>query len=97
MEKRGYVYILFNTPKTGALYVGVTSNLVKRIFEHKEKLVDGFTRTYGIDKLGYYEDCGNIESAIMREKQIKGGSRSNKIKLIQSVNPKWLDLYKDII
>ena len=96
MKKQGYIYILFNTPKTGALYVGVTSNLVKRVHEHKEKLIDGFTKIYDIDKLGYYEDCGDIESAIKREKQIKGGSRKDKINLIRSVNPNWNDLSNDI-
>ncbi len=69
----GFVYILFNK-RNGTLYVGVTSNLVKRIYEHKNKLVDGFTKKYGVDKLGYYEVYDDIASAIIREKKLKGTS-----------------------
>ena len=94
--KKGYVYILFNK-RNGTLYTGVTSDIVKRIYEHKNKLVDGFTKTYSVDKLGYYEISDNIESAIIREKQIKAGNRKNKLKLIESINPDWDDLYYDII
>jgi putative endonuclease len=85
-DKKGYVYILFNKKK-GTLYTGVTSNLVKRIYEHKNKIADSFTKKYEIDKLGYYEVCDSIISAIEREKQIKSGSRENKIKLIENFNP----------
>ncbi len=92
----GYIYILFNK-KNGTLYTGVTSNLIKRIYEHKNKFVDGFTKKYGIDKLGYYETFDTIVSAIEREKQIKGGSRKQKIQLIESINPNWQDLYDKII
>ena len=91
----GYIYILFNK-KNGTLYTGVTSNLIKRVYEHKNKFVDGFTKKYGIDKLGYYEIFDTIVSAIEREKQIKGGSRKQKIQLIESINPNWLDLYDKI-
>ncbi len=77
----GYIYILFNK-RNGTLYTGVTSNLVKRVYEHKNKLSDGFTRKYNIDKLGYYEVYDTIISAIEREKQLKGGSRKQKIQLI---------------
>ena len=94
--KKGYVYILFNK-KNGTLYIGVTSNLVKRVYEHKNKFVEGFTKNYNVDKLGYYEVYENIETAIIREKQIKGGSRKNKLKLIESINPNWEDLYYKII
>ena len=69
----GFVYILFDK-RNGTLYVGVTSNLVKRIYEHKNKLVDGFTKKYGVDKLGYYEVYDDIASAIIREKKLKGTS-----------------------
>lgn len=95
MKKQGYVYILFNK-RNGTLYTGVTSNLVKRVFEHKNKVVEGFTKMYSVDKLGYYEISDSIEAAIVREKQIKAGSRKNKLKLIESINPNWNDLYYDI-
>ena len=85
MEKKGYVYILFNK-KNGTLYTGVTSNLVKRIYEHKNKLVDGFTKKYAVDKLGYYEIYESI----------KQGSRKKKIELIEKQNSNWKDLYNDI-
>ncbi len=96
MQKQGYIYILFNK-RNGTLYTGVTSNLVQRIYQHKNKVIDGFSKKYDIDKLGYYEVFDDIESAIIREKQIKSGSRSNKIKLIESLNPEWKDLYDSII
>ena len=87
MEKQGYVYILFNE-RNGTLYTGVTNNLVKRVYEHKNKLIKGFTSKYSVDKLGYYEIHGSIILAIAREKQIKGGSRKKKLDLIESMNPK---------
>ena len=93
--KRGYVYILTNKPN-GTLYVGVTSDLIKRVYEHKHDLVDGFTKKYAVHKLVYYEDCGNIGNAIMREKQIKKWKRLYKINAINEVNPEWSDLYKNI-
>ena len=86
MNKQGYIYILFNK-RNGTLYTGVTSDIVKRIYEHKNKLVDGFTKKYKIDKLGYYEIYNDITKAIEREKQIKAGSRKKKIELIESMNP----------
>ncbi|MCL2662487.1 MAG: GIY-YIG nuclease family protein [Oscillospiraceae bacterium] len=95
MKKQGYVYILFNKRK-GTLYTGVTSNLTKRMYEHKHKLADGFTSTYGVDKLGYYEAHSSITSAIEREKQIKSGSRRKKLDLIEIENPEWLDLYDSL-
>ena len=96
MQKCGYIYILFNK-RNGTLYTGVTSNLVQRIYQHKNKVIDGFSKKYNIDKLGYYEAFDDIESAIVREKQIKAGSRLNKIKLIESINPNWKDLYDSIL
>ena len=96
MYKKGYVYILFSK-RNGTLYVGVTSNLVKRIYEHKNKQVDGFTNKYNVDKLGYYEICDDIEIAINREKKIKKYSRKQKLDLIEINNPNWVDLYKEII
>ncbi|RAL55542.1 hypothetical protein BSK20_04225 [SR1 bacterium human oral taxon HOT-345] len=91
--KRAYVYILSNK-RNGTLYVGVTSNLVKRIFEHKEKVVNGFSAKYNLDLLVYYEERGSIEEAIQREKQLKAGNRKKKLGLIESINPDWKDLSK---
>ena len=78
------------------LYTGITSDLKRRVYEHKEKLVDGFTKRYNITKLVYYEVFADPENAILREKQIKAGSRQNKIDLINSINREWLDLYEKI-
>lgn len=95
-DKKSYIYILFNK-RNGTLYTGVTSDLIKRVYEHKNKLAEGFTKKYGVDKLGYYEIFSDISDAIKREKQIKAGSRAAKLKLIESINPDWNDLYYDII
>lgn len=95
-EKKSYIYILFNK-RNGTLYTGVTADLVKRVYEHKNKLADGFTKKYDVDKLGYYEIFSDITDAIKREKQIKGGPRRTKLMLIESINPEWKDLYYDII
>ena len=89
--KRAYVYILSNK-RNGTLYVGVTSNLVKGIFEHKEKVVNGFSAKYNLDLLVYYEEWWCIEEAIQREKQLKAGNRKKKLSLIESINPDWKDL-----
>ena len=94
--KQGFVYILFNK-RNGTLYTGVTSDLIKRIDEHKNKVVSGFSKKYGTDKLGYYEIFDDINFAIEREKQIKAGSRKKKLDLIESINPNWEDLYYNII
>jgi putative endonuclease len=75
----------------------VTSDLIKRIYEHKNKMAEGFTKRYGVDKLGYYEIYGQIIDAIEREKQIKAGSRKDKLQLIEKVNPEWKDLYNQIL
>ena len=96
MSKKGYVYILFNK-KHGTLYIGVTSDLIKRVYEHKNKFVEGFTKKYGVDKLGYFEAYDNILDAITREKQLKAGNRQNKINLIEQNNKEWKDLYSEII
>ena len=87
-----YVYILFNK-REGTLYVGVTTDLVKRIYEHKTKLNKGFTQKYNVDKLGYYEIYEDVGMAIDREKILKAGNRKRKIDLIESMNPEWIDLY----
>ena len=91
MEKKGFVYILTNKKKT-TLYVGVTSNLERRINEHKSHLIKGFTHKYNLDCLIYVEECGSIEEAIQREKQLKGWRREKKINLIKAVNPQMKDL-----
>jgi len=88
--KQYCVYILTN--KSGTLYIGVTSNLQKRVWEHKNKTVEGFTKKYNIDKLIYFEQTEDVISAIAREKQLKNWNRKKKIGLIEKMNPKWLDL-----
>ena len=92
--KQYFVYITTN--KSGTLYIGVTSNLKKRIWEHKNKIVDGFTKKYNIDKLIYYEQTENVTSAIEREKQLKKWNRQKKINLINKINSKWKDLYDNL-
>lgn len=93
--KRGYVYILTNKDNK-VLYVGVTSDIVKRIYQHKNKMAEGFTSRYNLTKLVYYEVFDEISDAITREKQLKKGSRSRKLDLINCANPKWDDLYSEI-
>ena len=78
------------------IYTGVTNDLKRRVYEHKEKLIDGFTKKYNVNKLVYFEFTSDINSAIQREKQIKAGSRQKKIDLINSINPEWKDLYNEI-
>ena len=94
MVKTYYVYIMTNRSKT--LYVGITSELVRRVYEHKQKLLEGFTKKYNITKLVYFENTTDVMVAISREKQIKGWLRRKKIVLIESVNPSWKDLSEDI-
>ena len=89
-ERRYYVYIMTNQVRT--LYVGVTNNLVRRVYEHKRKLVPGFTSKYNLTWLAYYEEISEVASAIAREKQVKGWRRSKKVELIESMNPRWKDL-----
>jgi putative endonuclease len=86
-----YVYIMTNAHHT-TLYVGVTNDLQRRVYEHKNKLVEGFTKKYNIVKLVHYEATENVQSAIAGERQLKGGSRKRKIDLIESNNPAWRDL-----
>lgn len=94
-KTKAYIYILFNK-RNGTLYTGVTSDLLKRIYEHKNKIFEGFSSKYGVDKLGYYEEYNDIKQAIEREKQIKAGSRKKKIMLIEQINPNWDDLYNNL-
>jgi putative endonuclease len=94
-DKQYYVYIMTNKSRT--LYTGVTRNLIRRVYEHKNKLVDGFTKKYNITRLVYYESTSEVRSAIAREKQIKGWLRKKKIALIESMNPEWRDLSEEWI
>ncbi len=94
--KYGYVYIITNKP-FGTLYIGVTSDLVKRVYEHKNKMAEGFSKRYGLDKLVYYEMHETIEIAITREKQLKEWNRNWKLRLIIEQNPEWKDLYENIV
>lgn len=94
-EKIFCVYIMTNSGHT-TLYTGVTSGLKNRVWQHKEKLVEGFTKKYNLTKLVYYEVCDDAYTAIAREKQIKAGSRQKKLCLINKMNPQWRDLYEDL-
>ncbi len=96
MIRYSYVYLLTNKSNS-VIYTGVTTGLIKRIYQHKNKLTPGFSSKYNLDKLVYYESFEDIREAIKREKQIKGGSRKDKIKLIQSTNPEFEDLYYKLI
>ena len=95
MEKLFFVYMLA-TRRDGPLYVGVTSNLPKRIWQHREHVVRGFTAKYNVDRLVWYEAHGGAEAAILREKQLKRWRRAWKIELIEKNNPDWRDLYEEI-
>ena len=95
VSKQYYVYTMTNVRNT-VLYVGVTNDLIRRIYEHKKKLVNGFTKKYNIVKLVYYEVLEDVENAILREKQIKAGSRQKKVRLINSANKEWRDLYHEL-
>ena len=95
MGKQYYVYIMSNNTNT-VTYTGVTNDLHRRIYEHKNKLSEGFTAKYNIKKLVYYEVCQNVESTIMREKQIKRGSRADKVALVNAMNKDWHDLYGEL-
>ncbi len=91
-----YVYILASQ-RNGTLYIGVTNDLIKRVWQHKNKVADGFTKKYGVDKLVYFETTESIESAITREKQLKKWNRSWKLQLIEKDNPDWNDLYDNLV
>jgi putative endonuclease len=95
MEKQYYVYIMTNKNNT-VLYTGITNDLKRRAYEHKEKLAEGFTKQYNITKLVYYEVFQDSYHAIQREKKIKGGSREKKIELVNTINSQWKDLYDEL-
>ncbi|MEH2112912.1 GIY-YIG nuclease family protein [Nostoc sp.] len=92
MNKQYYLYIMTNNYNS-VLYTGVTNDLQRRVYEHKEKIIEGFTKKYNITKLVYYEIFEDAYTAISREKQIKAGSRQKKIDLVNSINQEWRDLY----
>ncbi len=94
--KQPAVYILASQ-KSGTLYIGVTSNLVKRIWQHKNHIVSGFTEQYEVNQLVYFEQFDDMENAIIREKQLKAWNRAWKVRLIEKTNPNWLDLYDEIV
>jgi putative endonuclease len=94
--KNAYVYILTNK-NNSVLYVGVTNDLVRRVWEHKNGAVSSFTKKYNVHQLVYYEYYDRMDTAIAREKQIKGGSRKKKMELIECMNPDWLDLYEEVV
>ena len=91
-----YVYLLASR-RRGTLYLGVTNDLVRRVYQHKEGLVEGFTRRYGVKTLVWFESTGSVEAAIQREKQLKNWKRDWKIALIEQGNPSWHDLYQDLL
>jgi len=93
--KTYYVYILANK-RNGTLYIGVTNNLIRRVYQHKKDIVPGFSNKYGVHKLVYYEQVDDVRSAIEKEKQLKKWSRRWKLQLIESTNSYWRDLYDDL-
>jgi len=93
-EKQYYVYIMTNKTNR-VLYTGITNDLKRRVYEHKAKLIEGFTKKYNVNRLIYYEASREVEGAISREKQIKGGSRLKKIRLVETMKPKWKDLHDE--
>ena len=95
-EHRYFVYLMASA-RNGTLYVGVTSNLAGRVGEHRDELFDGFTKKYGVHKLVWFEEFGDIHEAILREKRIKKWHRAWKLELIEKVNPEWEDLFMRIV
>ena len=93
--KTYYTYILANK-RNGTLYIGVTDDLKRRVFEHKNNLIDGFTKKYSVHQLVYFEETSNINSAIQREKHLKGWNREWKLRIIEENNPRWNDLAVDL-
>lgn len=96
MAKEFYVYILASR-RNGTLYIGVTSDLIRRVWQHKNKFAQGFTKKYNVDKLVYFEQCSDAENAICREKRLKKYNRKWKLDLIEKMNPEWIDLYEGLL
>ena len=94
--KNYYVYIVTNKPR-GTLYIGMTNNLIRRAYEHRKGLIEGFTKKYNLKRLVYYEVFNRVEDAILREKRLKKWNRQWKIDLIEKVNPNWYDLYEKLV
>ena len=94
--KQYYVYILASK-RNGTLYIGVTNNLIRRVYEHKQNIIKGFTEKYSVHNLVYFEKTADIESAILREKRMKKWKRQWKIKLLEEFNPEWRDLYEELL
>ena len=94
---KDYAVYILASKRNGTLYVGFTSDLLKRIYEHKNDLVEGFTKKYSVHLLVYYETSGSYEGALQREKQIKEWKRKWKLELIERSNPAWRDLYEEIV
>ena len=95
MPKRGYVYLLASR-RNGTLYIGVTSDLIQRVWQHKQSLIPGFTKKYNVHQLVYYEVYDDIRDAILREKRLKKWRRDWKLELIEAENPEWTDLYEQL-
>ena len=93
--KTYYVYIMASK-RNGTLYIGVTDDLIKRVYQHKNDLIDGFTKKYGIHTLVYYESANDVDSAVQREKRLKKWNRIWKFRIIEQMNPEWRDLYDDL-
>jgi len=96
MMKTYFVYILASK-RNGTLYIGVTNDLMRRVYEHKNNLINGFTQKYNVHQLVYYEQTSDIDSAIQREKRLKKWNRKWKLKLIEKENPNWNDLYEQLV
>jgi len=96
MKRRHYYVYIMTNPRNTVLYTGVTNNLIRRVYEHRQKLLPGFTKNYNVVKLVYCEAFDNAKDAICREKQIKAGSRQKKVHLINSLNRDWRDLYDEL-
>jgi putative endonuclease len=96
-DNNQYFEYILASRRNGTLYIGVTSDLIKRVYEHKSDLVDGFTKRYAVHDLMYFETVDDIDSAIAREKQIKRWNRVWKVRLIEKLNPHWRDLYSDLL
>jgi putative endonuclease len=96
MDNRFFTYILTNRHHT-VLYVGVTNDLIRRVYEHRTKIASRFTTRYNVDKLVFFEETSDVQAAIAREKQIKAGSRMKKVALVNAMNPDWRDLFDDLI
>ena len=97
MSQRSYYVYILASKRNGTLYIGVTNNLIRRVYIHKRDLNDGFTSKYQVHRLVYYESTGDIRGAIQREKQLKKWKRAWKIHLIETTNPTWRDLYEDML